>query len=91
MTTEMQQALKMLGHMRLHVLHNPAGTYSFVGAVPVDLGYVGRDGHELTADEQRKVAQFGAGMFRSTITCRTFTTAQEAVDFAASRGETAIL
>ncbi len=31
------------GHYGLHIIQNPAGTYSFVGSIPETLGYMAKD------------------------------------------------
>jgi len=41
--------------MGLHLMKNPKGTYHFVGTVPVKLGWVNKDGSELSDEEADKV------------------------------------
>lgn len=35
----------------LHLIKNPNDTYSFVGSVPIELGYVTKAGNKVTAGE----------------------------------------
>lgn len=43
-TTSNKSILKeRFGSYGLHIILNPAGTYSFVGSIPKDLGYMGKN------------------------------------------------
>lgn len=44
-------------NLGIHLIKNPAGTYSFKGTIPVVLGWVNKDGSELTEDEAKEVAR----------------------------------
>jgi len=70
----------------LSILRNPAGTYSFVGRVPVALAYYHRErGGPLTSDEARAVVQCGPGLFRWCGT-RTYLTREAAEAEASAHG-----
>ena len=60
----------------LHVLENPNGTFSFVGTVPVELGYVTKAGNRVTPEEVESQHRLPASY--RTIKCRVFSTADEA-------------
>jgi len=70
--------------MGLHLIINPIGTYSFVGSVPVYLGWTNKDGTELSTDQaiKLKYAQSPALIAKS----RSFKTVQDAIDFASEQG-----
>ena len=78
--SEMVQALKAMGSLGLHVSLNPAGTYSFVGNVPVALGHTG------PADKIEIGLKHGFGLVRTTVKCRTWPTAEAAWNEAAQLG-----
>lgn len=85
--SEFQQAAKLwTGGLGIHVIHNPARTYSFVGSVPVGLSHVQIDGTDITDEQAQAVARHGAGLYRKTIQTRVFATREQAVQFAESRG-----
>lgn len=65
---------------------NPAGTYSFTGSCDVRLCYFRRDGQPITDEDARKIASFGAGIYRATIGVRTWPTLDEAVQAARELG-----
>ncbi len=44
----------------LHLMKNPAGSYSFVGSVPVFLGYKEKDGSPLTQETAAKLAHISS-------------------------------
>lgn len=73
----------MFGNLGLHVIKNPAGTFSYVGSIPTDLG---RQVPATTA------AVMGQRAFRaddgSIVEWKfpVFATREEAVQFAAERG-----
>ena len=71
----------MLG---LHVVENPSGTFSFVGSVPCQLGYVTKAGNQVTNAEVESQLHL-PGNYR-TIKCRVFQSANEAWREAARLG-----
>ncbi len=44
-------------NLGLHLILNPAGTYSFKGSVPVQLSWVNKDGSFLSIEESIEVAR----------------------------------
>ena len=70
----------------LHLLPNPAKTWSFTGTVPISLVYRRKDGLPLSEIDATNIRQFGAGLFRAEIGCRVFATRQDAVDAAGAIG-----
>lgn len=61
----------------LHIIKNPAGTFSFVGNVPVELAWATEDG-EKPSEEQVKIAlQFGPRFAK--VKPRTWPTAEAAL------------
>jgi hypothetical protein len=74
----------------LSVIKNPVGTFHFVGTVPAELAYITSDqayvstAYYCGSSIARKQAEREGGTFKT----RTFTTEQEARDFAASLGFT---
>lgn len=44
-------------NLGIHLILNPAGTYSFKGTIPVQLGWVNKDGSLLTIEEAVEVAR----------------------------------
>lgn len=73
----------MFGNLGLHVLKNPAGTYSYVGSIPVELAEVvpadraATLGQRAFIDDNGKVMMYKFPVFQSL---------EEAVSFAASKG-----
>lgn len=85
--SEFQQALAICNSpLGLHVTKNPAGTWSFVGTVPICLLYFRRDGQPLTEDDIQGIRQCGAGLFRKTIGSRTWPTREAAIAEAQALG-----
>jgi len=41
----------------VHLIKNPKGTWSFKGSIPVELGWVNKDGSELTPEQAKEVAR----------------------------------
>jgi len=41
----------------VHLILNPAGTYSFKGTIPVQLAWINKDGTELTNEQAAEVAR----------------------------------
>jgi hypothetical protein len=74
------------GNLGLHLLENPANTFSFVGSVPFVLAYEQVDGSDITEQQAKQIRQFGPGLFKSSIRSRGWTSREQAVAFAASRG-----
>jgi hypothetical protein len=78
--SEFQEAAKLWsGGLGLHVTLNPAGTWSFVGTVPIGLQYFRRDGSPLTDEDVKRITMCGAGLFRKTIGTRTWPSREEAI------------
>ena len=73
-----------IGRLGLHLMKNPAGTYSFVGSVPVALGWLSKSGKELTPDEAKEVSM--ANMPAMLAKTRIFKTPQEAFKVAKKYG-----
>lgn len=68
----------------LHIIQNPAGSFSFVGSVPCALAYVSKDGGAVcpvvVQNEMRLPSKF------RTIKARTFTTREDAEQAAKTAG-----
>ena len=73
------------GNFGIHLMKNPAGTWSFVGSVPVELSYFMRDGSELGAEMIKKIQRHGPGLFKGVGT-RVFKTSKEAIKAAKKAG-----
>ena len=73
-----------IGRLGLHLMKNPAGTYSFVGSVPVALGWLSKSGKELTPEEAKEVSM--ANMPAMLAKTRIFKTPQEAFKVAKKYG-----
>lgn len=71
---------------QLTLIQNPAKTFSFVGSVPAVLGYVAKDGSELTNAELAQVAR--ASNPAMLAKPRVFQTADDARRFARKLGFT---
>ena len=79
----------MFKNMGLHIIKNPAGSYSFVGSVPMVLAYRNRaDGMPLSDDMAHKVSQFGPGLFKAQVRVVTYQTREEAIADATDHGYT---
>lgn len=76
------------GRLGLHLLKNPAGTWSFVGSVPLDLRYARRDGQPMDDETARGIRAHGPGFYRATVLTRTWPTRDAAYDEATGRGYT---
>jgi len=72
------------GKMGLHIIGNPAGTYSFVGNVPGDLAYVGKDGKPLSPEQKKRLK--GASNPSMIAKSRSFKSKEEAQAAAKSLG-----
>ncbi len=68
----------------LHVIQNPSGTWSFVGSVPVILGYTNKEGGEPSEQQIQDARQCGPQL--AGIKCRSFPTKDEAIDVARQLG-----
>lgn len=86
--SEMAAFLRARGKFPLSLIHNPAKTWSFVGAVPVDLAWVYDDIQDV-----KDAAQFGAGLVRKRahregrrFATRTWPTREAALAEAAALG-----
>jgi hypothetical protein len=78
--SEFTQASRLwTGGLGLHIGQNPAKTFSFSGSVPAVLGFYRKDGHPLTEEDIRGIAQFGAGLCRKTIGTKTWNTREDAI------------
>jgi hypothetical protein len=73
-------------NLGLHMMENPANTFSFVGSVPAVLAYEQLDGADITEQQAKQIRQFGPGLFKASIRSRAWASREEAVAFAASRG-----
>ena len=84
---ELQQAMRVLGGLGLHVTQYPSGRWGFVGRVPAELAYQHADGSIPTESEQRDIAQSSLPAMTCKaygIKTRVFETEQQA-RFAAAR------
>ena len=75
--SEMQNLIHMKPITSLHVIDFPNGRFGYVGHVPIEIGYVD------ATEEQIANMSFGE---RFGPKKRSFTTKQEAIDFATSHG-----
>jgi hypothetical protein len=81
MMSELTAALGALRRLPLCLHKNPAGTWSFVGSVPVALAYTG------PADAIEKGRQFGFGFVKHLgVKARIYQTPEEALAAAAAIG-----
>lgn len=62
------------------LIHNPAGTWSFVGSVPAKLAYCQADGSVPTQEQLDTAAHCGPGLAKLRTRC--WTTKQAALDAA---------
>ena len=73
-----------MGGLGLHLIKNPAGTFSFKGRVPVTLAWLNKDGSELSLDEAWHVSKANyPAMLAKT---RVFESAADALDAAEKLG-----
>lgn len=71
---------------RLSLIQNPNQTWSFVGSVPIELGYVTTDANVLLTPELvRRMHMLPSG-YRTEIRTRVFATRDAAVEAAKSLG-----
>ena len=63
-------------NMGLHLIQNPTGTFSFVGSVPVQLGFVTKAGNMVSPEEVESQLRLPASY--RTIKSRSFTNEDEA-------------
>lgn len=61
----------------LHLIENPSGTYSFVGNVPAQLGFVTKAGNMVTSEEVESQLRLPAS--HRTIKSRSFASKDEAM------------
>lgn len=61
----------------LHLIKNPAGTFSFVGSVPLRLAYLSKAGDFVTGEEVERQMRLPAS--HRTIKSRTFLSRESAV------------
>ena len=69
-------------NLGLHVLKNPAGTYSFVGNVPICLSFERKNGEMLSAKEADEILNASMPAMikkRYDLVTRTWTTKQAAI------------
>jgi hypothetical protein len=71
-------------NLGLHLIQNPSGSFSFVGRVPAQLGFVTKAGNMVTSDEVEKQLMLPASY--RTIKSRSFTSEHEAWTEAARLG-----
>ena len=72
--------------MGCHVLRNPAGTFSFVGDVPMALAYKRRDGTPMDDQLARNISRAGPGLYRDIVKSCTWPTEDAARAEAARLG-----
>lgn len=70
--------------MGIHLMKNPAGTWSFTGTIPVELGWLNKDGSELNPKQAKEVAR--ANMPAMLAKTRVFKTSKEAIKVAKKYG-----
>lgn len=68
----------------LHLIQNPSGTFSFVGRVPCQLGYVTKAGNMVTNEEVEREHRLPSSY--RTIKSRSFASQDEAWQEAARLG-----
>lgn len=68
----------MFGFKKAIISENPNGTFSFVGRVPVALGYERLDGSDVTEDDARDLAHVGPTYMRHRLTSRAWTSEENA-------------
>lgn len=68
----------------LSLIQNPSGSYSFVGSVPVQLGFVTKAGNMVTAEEVESQLRLPSNY--RTIKSRSFTSEHDAWQEAARLG-----
>lgn len=66
--------MKNLG---LHIIKNPSGSYSFVGRVPVELGFTTKAGNTVSPEEVESQLRLPASY--RTIKSRSFSCIQDAL------------
>ena len=71
-------------NLGLHVIENPSGTFSFVGTVPVQLGYTTKAGNTVTPEEVESQHRLPSNY--RTIKTRSFASKDEAWREAARLG-----
>src|SRR5437868_4691638 len=83
--SEFTQASRLWsGGLGLHLLPNPAKTWSFSGPVPAVIAYTNDDGTEPTEEQLRKVVQFGPRI--AGVKTRVFVTREDGVKAAEALG-----
>ena len=60
----------------VHIIKNPKGTFSFKGTIPVELGWVNKDGSEMNPEQAKEVAR--ANNPAMIAKARVFKTSKEA-------------
>ena len=70
----------------LHLIKNPAGTFSFVGDVPVELAWTTEDGGQPSEEQVKIAVQFGPRFAK--VKPRTWPTAEAALKEAEALGYT---
>lgn len=87
--SELANALQMVSALGLEVIKYPSGKFGFVGRVPTDIAWQMPDGssvpEEIAADIMRACIRSYA-MKAHGVTTRVFSTREDAVRFAESRG-----
>ena len=73
----------MFGNLGLHVLKNPAGTYSYVGSIPVELAEVVPADRAATLGQRAFIDDNGKVMMYKF---PVFATREEAMSFAEEKG-----
>lgn len=75
----------VIGYTAPYLMKYPSGRWGFVGAVPLSLAFIHKDGSEVSSEDAAKVASFGIGLF-PTIKPRSWETAQDAMNAAQAIG-----
>lgn len=76
----------MLNIRTIHVIQNPAGTYSLVGRVPANLAYQNADGSPPTERQIDAAKHCGPGFAVPRLRVKTGPTEQEARDAVIAAG-----
>ena len=72
----------------LVLMKNPAGTWHFVGRVPMTLGFERRDGQPLTEEDIEVIQHCGPGLRKKEVKTRTFLTSKQGLRFAKEKNFT---
>lgn len=84
MNSQHRDELFKMKNLGLHLIQNPNGSFSFVGRVPCQLGFVTKGGNMVTNEEVESQLRLPASY--RTIKSRSFTSEHEAWSEAARLG-----